>query len=289
VTRDEQLARRPQVMRGFREPSHAAPTVSTAFDQFENEYGHRTFADLVVVIAALDEADNLPEVLAEIPLRAAGVALDVLVVDDGSTDATAATARQAGATVLRLDRNCGHGVALRAGYRAAWEHGARYIATMDADGQWDPAGLTAMMQLLVAGEADFVIGSRVLGESHDTDSLRTMGVRAFSRLAKILTGVTVTDTSSGLRVMTPELLQTVPQTQPQYQTSELVIGAALAGYRIAEVPTIMRPRLSGVSKKGRNFAYGLRYARVMIGTWRRESRRLRHAVASKPQSATVPQ
>jgi glycosyltransferase involved in cell wall biosynthesis len=212
-------------------------------------------------------------VLDEIPETVAGIPVDVLVVDDGSADDTARIARQHGAAVLRLERNCGHGVALRAGYRAAWEHGARYIATLDADGQWDPADLPAMVGLVAAGEADLVIGSRALGQTTDTDSFRTAGVRFFSLLARGLTGVTVTDTSSGLRVMTPDLLRNVPQTQPQYQTSELVIGAALAGYRIAEVPTVMRPRLSGTSKKGRNLAYGWRYARVMVGTWWRESRR----------------
>ncbi len=83
----------------------------------------------------------------------AGIPLDVLVVDDGSDDATGQVAGQYGAAVLRLSRNCGHGVALRAGYRAAWEHGARYIATLDADGQWDPADLPAMVRLVVTGEA----------------------------------------------------------------------------------------------------------------------------------------
>jgi glycosyltransferase involved in cell wall biosynthesis len=262
-----------KITRGFKEPEHAAETVAAARRTFDAEVGDRPFADLVVVMAALNEAGNLPDVLEEIPPMAAGLPLDVLVIDDGSEDATSQVARQHGATVLRLSRNCGHGVALRAGYRAAWEHGARYIATLDADGQWDPGDLPAMVRMVSTGDADLVIGSRALGETRDTDSFRTLGVRAFSLLARVLTGVTVTDTSSGLRVMTPELLRQVPQTQPQYQTSELVIGAALAGYRIAEVPTVMRPRISGTSRKGHNLAYGWRYARVMVGTWWRESRR----------------
>jgi glycosyltransferase involved in cell wall biosynthesis len=261
------------IPRGFTEPEHAGRTVADARLSFDNERGTEPFSKLVVVIAALNEADNLPAVLAEIPDSAAGIPLDILVVDDGSEDATAAVSRQHGASVLRLERNCGHGVALRAGYRAAWERGARYIATLDADGQWDPADLPEMVRLVAASEADLVIGSRALGETRDTDPLRTLGVRVFSMLARALTGVTVTDTSSGLRVMTPELLRNVPQTQPQYQTSELVIGAALAGYRIAEVPTVMRPRLSGTSKKGRDLAFGWRYGWVMIGTWWRQSRR----------------
>jgi putative flippase GtrA len=262
-----------KVTRGFKAPAYALQTVEQGRRAFEAERGSRPFADLVIVIAALNEAENLPEVLGEIPGVVSGVDADVLVVDDGSDDSTAEVARRHGAAVLRLERNCGHGVALRAGYRTAWEHGARYIATLDADGQWDPADLPAMVHLVATDQADLVIGSRALGDTEDTDSFRTLGVRVFSCLARALTGATVTDTSSGLRVMTPDLLKSVPQTQPQYQTSELLIGAAVAGYRIAEVPTVMRQRLSGTSKKGRNLAYGLRYARVMISTWWRESRR----------------
>ncbi len=263
------------VTRGFHEPEHAKDTVERARRAFDAVRGSRPFAPLVVVIAALNEADNLPAVLTEIPEAIGEEPFDVLVVDDGSTDDTAMVAAQHGAALLRLERNCGHGVALRAGYRIAWEHGARYIATLDADGQWDPADLPGMVRLVASGDADIVIGSRALGATEDTDPFRNLGVRVFSLLARRLTGANVTDTSSGLRVMTPALLQQVPQIQPQYQTSELLVGAALAGFRIAEVPTVMRPRISGASKKGRNLAYGWRYARVMIGTWWRESRRHR--------------
>jgi glycosyltransferase involved in cell wall biosynthesis len=275
------------VTRGFHEPEHAKDTVETGRRAFEAVRGSLPFAPLVVVVAALNEADNLPAVLTEMPGAIGEVPFDVLVVDDGSTDDTAMVARRHGAAVLRLARNCGHGVALRAGYRIAWEHGARYIATLDADGQWDPADLPAMVRLVADGDADIVIGSRALGATKDTDPFRNLGVRVFSLLARGLTGANVTDTSSGLRVMTPALLQQVPQVQPQYQTSELLVGAALAGFRIAEVPTVMRPRISGASKKGRNLAYGWRYARVMIGTWWRESRRHRPGLLRRRRVETA--
>ena len=114
------------------------------------------------------------------------------------------------------------------------------------------------------------IGSRVLGAAETDDRYRQLGVHVFSLLVRALTGVRVTDTSSGLRAMRAEVTATVRQEQVQYQTSELLIGAIAHGYRIAERPVVMRRRTSGVSKKGGNALYGLRYARVVIGTWWRE-------------------
>ena len=160
----------------------------------------------------------------------------------------------------------------RSGYRIAREGGARYIGTLDGDGQWDPADLPAMVAILEADGADFVIGSRELGNTENTDAFRNLGVKFFARTISLLTSSKLTDTSSGLRLMRAELTGTVTQTQPQYQTSELLIGALLRGYRVAEVPTVMRQRMSGLSRKGRNLAYGLRYARVIANTYVRERR-----------------
>jgi glycosyltransferase involved in cell wall biosynthesis len=227
---------------------------------------------LVVVIAAFNEADNIGAVLDEVPQQIADVPVSLLVIDDGSTDSTSEVAQRHGALVCTLSANRGHGVALRLGYRISREGGASYIATLDGDGQWDPADLPAMVKILEAEQADFVIGSRELGKTENTDAFRNMGVKFFAMVISALTRTQLSDTSSGLRLMRAELTGTVRQTQPQYQTSELLIGALLQGYRVAEVPTVMRQRLSGESKKGRNFAYGLRYARVIAKTYLRERR-----------------
>ena len=129
-----------------------------------------------------------------------------------------------------------------------------------------------MVAVLEAGAADFVVGSRQLGRTENTDRFRNLGVRFFAAVISRLTRTRLTDTSSGLRVMRAGMTGQVTQTQPQYQTSELLIGALLAGERVAEVPTVMRQRMSGESKKGRNLAYGLRYARVIAKTYLRERR-----------------
>jgi glycosyltransferase involved in cell wall biosynthesis len=257
---------------GLREAPDTSAVTSAALKAFAESYPDLKLQPLVVVIAALNEAANIGAVLDEIPQQIADIPVSLLVIDDGSTDGTTEVAQRHGALVCTLNANRGHGVALRLGYRIAREGGAQYIATLDGDGQWDPADLPAMVSLMQSGQADFVIGSRQLGQTENTDLFRNVGVKFFARVISQLTGSRLTDTSSGLRLMRAGLTGTVTQTQPQYQTSELLIGALLQGYRVAEVPTVMRQRLSGESKKGRNLAYGLRYARVIGETYRRERR-----------------
>jgi glycosyltransferase involved in cell wall biosynthesis len=256
--------------RALREAPDTALVTGAAREEFARVHPDVKLEPLAVVIAAYNEAGNIGAVLDEITDEIAGVRVSRLVVDDGSTDGTTEVARRHGALVCTLAANRGHGVALRLGYRIAREGGARYIATLDGDGQWDPADLPAMVGILEEGRADFVIGSRQLGRTENTDWYRNAGVRFFAWAISTLTGAKLTDTSSGLRVMRAEMTGVVRQTQPQYQTSELLIGAVFQGYRVAEVPTTMRQRISGVSKKGGNLFYGFRYARVIARTWWRE-------------------
>ncbi len=273
---------------GLREAPDTVAVTSAALQVFASTYPDVKLQPLVVVIAAYNEADNIGAVLDEVPQQIADVPVTLLVIDDGSTDDTSVIAERHGALVCTLAGNRGHGVALRLGYRIAREGGAQYIATLDGDGQWDPADLPAMVTLMEGGQADFVIGSRELGQTENTDAFRNLGVKFFARVISGLTRTRLTDTSSGLRLMRAGLTGTVTQTQPQYQTSELLIGALLQGYRVAEVPTVMRQRLSGESKKGRNLAYGLRYARVITGTYLRERRSAKMMPAGSPSAAEAP-
>ncbi len=267
----------------LREAPDTAAITAQARAAFAAAHSDLKLQPLVIVIAAYNEADNIGTVLDEVPLQVADVRVSLLVIDDGSTDDTTQVAERHGALVCTLRANRGHGVALRLGYRIARDGGAQYIATLDGDGQWDPADLPAMVRLLESGDTDFVIGSRQLGQTENTEALlRNTGVRFFARVVSWLTHTHLTDTSSGLRLMRAGLTGTVTQTQPQYQTSELLIGALLQGYRVAEVPTVMRRRLSGTSRKGHNVAYGLRYARVIAETYLRERRAAGRMPAVQP-------
>ncbi len=243
----------------------AIEDASTA--RFLAEYGPGPGAPVVVVIAAFDEVESVGTVVSSIAATICGLAVETIVIDDGSTDGTAVVARSAGAMVCSLSDNLGQGRALKIAYRLARQRGAQLICTADADGQFDLDELPTLLAPLVAGEADFVNGSRRLGRSETTDLIRKAGVVFFGVLVSLLTKAKITDPANGFRAFRVEVTESVPLRQSQYQTSELLIGALARGYRVKEVPVTVRERVAGSSKKGGNALYGLAFARVVATTW----------------------
>jgi hypothetical protein len=123
---------------------------------------------------------------------------------------------------------------------------------------------------VVAGEADFVNGSRRLGRTESTDQVRNLGVVVYATIISALCGTTVTDTANPIRAMRAALTAALTLEEPQYQASELLISAILSGARFAEQPVTMRARAAGASKKGGNLVYGYRYGKVVARTYLRE-------------------
>jgi len=234
-------------------------------------------APLAVVIPAYNEAPTVAEVVAEIPSEAADLETEVIVVVDGATDETALRAAAAGALVCDVSINRGQGAALKLGYWLARARGAHLIVTIDADGQYEPEEIGRVVAPILAGDADFVSGSRRLGAELTTDRVRHAGVILFGALFSLLVRHRITDPACGLRAMRASLTAAVTLEQPQYQASELMISAALNGYRLAEVPSTMRDRERHATgtKKGGNIGYGIRFARAAIHTWRRDRRAAR--------------
>jgi hypothetical protein len=263
------------LVRGRRGAAARRPQVdevdSIALRDFARSLGGAPLPPVAIVIAAYNEAEGLPAVLESLPTSVCGLDAATIVVDDGSRDGTAEAARATGrAHVVACTANRGQGAALRLGYRLARTHGAAYVVTTDADGQYDVADLPAVLQPVVDGRADFVTGSRRLGVQNNKDSVRMAGTYVFAWLASVLLSRRLTDTSFGLRAMRADVTGAVTLNQPQYQSSELLVGVASHGYRVLEVPGTMHVRNQGSSKKGGNLVYGSRYARVMLGTWWRE-------------------
>jgi len=234
-------------------------------------------APLAIVIPAYNEEPTVAEVVGEIPREAAGLKLEVIVVVDGARDLTASKAAGAGALVCDVPVNRGQGAALKLGYWLARARGAKVIATIDADGQYEPEELGRVVEPILQDKADFISGSRRLGAELTTDRVRHLGVLVFGALISVLVRHRITDPACGIRAMRAEVTADVVLEQPQYQASELMISAALHGYRLGEVPTTMRDR--GVhatgTKKGGNFGYGVRFARAALRTWVRDRKAAR--------------
>ena len=267
---------------------------------FTDTYGERaaSLPPVAIVIAAYNEEGAIGPVIEALPEQVCGLATAAVIVADGCADGTVKEATTAGAMVADVPVNRGQGAALRLGYRLAREGGAAYIITTDADGQYNPAEMERVLGPVVAGEADFVTGSRQLGSQETKDFIRRAGSRFFALSLSLLTGQRISDTTFGLRAMRAEVTGAVRLEQPQYQASELLIGVITHGYKVAEVPATIHRRRVGESKKGQNFLYGLhlpgvnnffygmRFARVIYGTWWRERQRSRSSGRSSSSSSS---
>lgn len=231
----------------------------------------------LVIIPAYNEAESLPLVL--VGLKASDVDLDILVVDDGSTDETAAIARAAGAVVLRLPFNTGIGGALRAGFRYAVERGYERAVQFDADGQHDPGAVTQLLAAL--DEADLVVGSRFSKEAaYTVGATRAQAMLVLRVLIRILTGRRFSDPSSGFRAFSrPVLVHFSKKYSSEYMESvEALVSAVYAGYRVKELPVRMFPREKGQPSTVRlRLAY--HYIRVVVTILTHAHRRPRATVA----------
>ena len=254
-----------------------------AVSAFTDQYGSRAteLPPLAIVIAAYNEEGAIGPVVESLPAAVCGLAVAKIVVSDGAVDGTVKEAAAAGALVCDVPVNRGQGAALRLGYRLARDGGAKYIVTTDADGQYNPAEIERLLEPILAGEADFVTGSRRLGSEETRDPVRRLGVRVFALTISALTGQRISDTTFGLRAMRAEVTGAVRLEQPQYQAAELLIGVITHGYRVAERPATIHKRQVGKSKKGNNVFYGLRFTGVIGGTWWRERQRRARGAADR--------
>lgn len=199
----------------------------------------------LIVMPALNEEEAIGAVIAEVQSKLPGV--DVLVVDDGSTDRTAAIARAAGARVLSLPYNLGVGGAMRAGFKYARHHHYENVVQVDSDGQHDPAGVPTLVAAL--STSDLVLGARFAGEGDY--SVRGPRRWAMVVLAKVISGLAkseLTDTTSGFRATGPRAVELFAEHYPaEYlgDTVESLVIAARAGCRIRQIPVAMRPRAGG--------------------------------------------
>jgi hypothetical protein len=242
----------------------------SAARRFEEEYGPAPDPNqVVVVIPALNEEDNLPRVMNEIPDCVHDLPVEVIVVSDGSLDTTERVAKARGALAVGRDLQRGQGAAVALGYRVAIARGARVVATVDADGQYDPRELPGLVAPILDGQTDIVHGSRLLGAYEQPIFGRSQGVRIFARLTSLLTGTPITDPASGFRAFSLDALEQLEFRESQFHAGEVTVAAAKRGLRVKEVPCTFRERISGDSKKPPFLRYGYGYTRALLRAWLR--------------------
>ncbi|MEU7525246.1 glycosyltransferase family 2 protein [Saccharothrix sp. NPDC042600] len=200
---------------------------------------------VLVVLPALNEENNIDKIIAEVLAELPDVG--VLVVDDGSTDRTAARAREAGAQVARLAVNLGVGGAMRTGFRYAVRHGYDVVVQVDADGQHNPAEVPELLRVL--GEADLVIGARFAGKGdYKARGPRRWAMKVFSLVLSWISGQKLTDVTSGFKAAGPRAVSLFARHYPaEYlgDTLESLVMAVRAGLQIRQVPVAMRMRAAG--------------------------------------------
>jgi glycosyltransferase involved in cell wall biosynthesis len=201
----------------------------------------------IAIVPALNEEIAIAGVITEI--KAADSGFEVIVVDDGSTDRTAQAAAAAGAHVVRHPYNLGIGGAVQTGLQYARDNGFDLAVQVDGDAQHDPSEIDKLLEPIVEGRADLVVGSRFLDERHYHPPFsRLIGIKLFAALVSLIVRQRVTDTTSGFRAVNRRgivlFAADYPHDYPEVEATVLVFKHRL---RLTEVPVRMRIRTTGMS------------------------------------------
>ena len=204
--------------------------------------------DVLILVPAFNEAGSIGKTLQGL----SNIGLDVVIIDDGSTDDTAKIAKEAGLAVLQLPINLGVGGALRTGFQYACKHGYSAVIQIDADGQHPVHEIEDLITEANTHESHMVIGSRFRSDSTTmkVSSIRRLPMRVLARSASVATGVTITDATSGFRLIQQPLLGEFAKSFPAYylgDTYEAIVSAGRAGYLVREIPAALLPREVGES------------------------------------------
>ncbi|HIH09247.1 MAG TPA: glycosyltransferase family 2 protein [Candidatus Diapherotrites archaeon] len=223
---------------------------------------------LVVTIPAFNEEKTIGEVIRGIPAKIPGVgSIEVLVVDDGSTDSTAQRAEKAGARVLVNKANCGLAFTFSRGMNGALEMGADIIVNTDADNQYDQSQIPVLVRPILEGKSDVVLGSRFLGKIEEMPLGKRLGNMAVSWLMRLLTGLPLTDTQTGFRAFSREAALHINVLSDYTYTQETVLEAAEKKLSVTEVPVDFRKRADGSRLISNIFVYAKRVGFTLIETY----------------------
>jgi len=217
-------------------------------------------------LAAVIPAYNEELAIGSVVLKTLEQVDRVIVVDDGSTDATAQIAKAAGAMVISLDKNQGKAWALMRGLREARERGFDFVVTLDGDGQHDPREIPNILAPLLSDEADLVIGSRFLGGGRASPRYRRMGQSILDKVTALGSRREITDSQSGFRALNRRALENLDFQSSDYSIeSEMIIHFSSKGMRMKEVPISSNYDVPNKHKK-HPLSHGLSVLNRIVGT-----------------------
>jgi glycosyltransferase involved in cell wall biosynthesis len=223
--------------------------------------------EIVIIIPAYNEADNLKDILKRIPKYIKNKEVGVVVIDDGSTDDTSDIVIESGHTVVKNIINRGQGGASRLGYDILVRNKVKIGVTMDADGQHLPEEISRLIEPILDNKHDLVLGSRVLGQHDKISFMRARGIAILTRLINFLTGLRLTDCSSGFKAFKVRSIEALCLREEQFQAAEIIIEAAKKGLKIGEVPVTILERQHGTTKKGKDIKYGIGFTKSIFKSW----------------------
>lgn len=201
----------------------------------------------IVIIPAYNEEKSIVKTVNDIKENAKG--FDYVIVNDCSTDRTLEICKENNLCVLNLPINLGIGGAVQTGYLYAYKNGYDYAVQFDGDGQHDAKFLGEMRNYMESHDVDLLIGSRFIEkEGFQSSGLRRFGIKYFSHLIKLLTGVRITDPTSGMRMANRSVMEIYANCYPKdYPEPESAVAILNVGKKIEEYPVVMREREEGVS------------------------------------------
>jgi glycosyltransferase involved in cell wall biosynthesis len=202
---------------------------------------------ILVIIPAYNEVGSVGKVVEGAKIQLPQI--EVLVVNDGSTDLTSEIAKSKGALALDLPFNLGIGGAMQAGYQYAYKKGYDIAIQVDGDGQHDPKEIGKLLRALEEKKMDMVIGSRFIGDpGYKSSMMRRIGISIFSRVISMIVGQKITDPTSGFRAANRKAIQLFASNYPQdYPEPEAVILLHQCRLKMGEIPVGMSERYSGES------------------------------------------
>ncbi len=206
-----------------------------------------TMMKKLIIIPAYNESASIKATVEEIREKAKD--FDYVVINDCSTDDTRKICEEMRYNIVNLPVNLGIGGAVQTGYKYGVRNGYNLAVQVDGDGQHDPVFLGKMAEYLLKTDADMVIGSRFIEkEGFQSSGARRAGIKYFTFLIRLLTGKTVTDPTSGLRMVNRDVMEMFAQDYPKdYPEPESVVAVLRRGKKVKEIPVVMRERNGGVS------------------------------------------